>query len=144
MTRPASRFAAFLAVAACSCAGSSSTTPPGNIEPNPDAPFDAPLGTPDARVVTVPRDGGSGSVIFDPCVADPLPGYDPVAAGLTACCEGVGPSHCVPKGEIIQRLVDYLAPCPGGDSVCMPDPIVRGGGRFRPTDCTSSVVHAPG
>src|SRR5262245_42503220 len=114
MTRLASRFAAVLAVAACSCAGSSSTTqtPPGGIEPNPDGPIDAPI--PDAPV-TVHRDGGASGVIFDPCVPDPQPGYDPVAAGLAACCQSVGPSHCVPKGEIIQRLVDYLAPCPDGE-----------------------------
>src|SRR5262245_2361109 len=44
--------------------------------------------------------GGDGDgYIFDPCVSDPKPGYDPKAAGLDACCDD-GPAHCVPNDEI--------------------------------------------
>ena len=40
--------------------------------------------------------GGNGDgYIFDPCVSDPAPGYDPKSRDLDACCDD-GPAHCVP------------------------------------------------
>ena len=103
----------------------------GPIAPTIDAPIGSHGG-----------DGGAG-LIFDPCVANPQGGYDPVAAGLAACCTS-GPAHCVPASEVIPKLVDYLSACPGGTSVCMPDPIVRAGGQYVPASCTSSVTASAG
>src|SRR5262245_41710207 len=80
---------------------------------------------PDAAVGFRPDGGG---VIFDPCTASPSPGYDPVASGLTACCTDEGaPAHCVPASEVTPKLVDNLKACPGGNAVCVPDPIIRAG-----------------
>src|SRR4051794_27044392 len=51
--------------------------------------------------------GGNGSggdgYIFDPCVSEPKPGYDPAARDLPTCCED-GPAHCVPSSEILPAL----------------------------------------
>ena len=89
--------------------------------------------------------GGNNDMgpLFDPCVADPLPGYDPASRGHKTCCD-TGPAHCVPKRDIVARLIDQLDACDDGESVCMPDPIIRGGGEYVPPSCTSSVGNAPG
>jgi hypothetical protein len=78
---------------------------------------------------------------FDPCAADPKPGYDP--AGLTKCCDS-GPAHCVPTDQVQDKLAASLDACSDGKSVCMPDPIIRGGGQYKPPMCTSSVGNAAG
>src|SRR6266550_1830144 len=69
-----------------------------------------------------PSTGGNGGRIFDPCVSEPQPGYDPVGAGLVACCTNTGPAHCVPNDQIIPSLQMALDAC-DANSVCMPDPI---------------------
>ena len=120
---------------------------PEGLSGQPDAPpaatGDGPRGA-DAPIVIGRGDGGTGGgLIFDPCVASPKTGYDPVAAGLTACCAG-NPAHCVPSSEIIPRLVDYLEACPGGQSVCMPDPIIRAGGQYQLVSCTFSITSTAG
>jgi hypothetical protein len=81
---------------------------------------------------------GDAGVIFDPCVANPQPGYDPVAANLPACCTDVGPAHCVPTSQVLPALAAQLMTC-DATSVCMPDPIIHGGGAYVPQSCTSSV-----
>src|SRR5215470_8205146 len=104
----------------------------------------------DGAVTTSMPDGPiglrpDGGRIFDPCIADPPSGYDPVASGLTACCTEEGaPAHCVPASEVTTKLVDYLKACPGGNAVCMPDPIIRAGGKYVPQSCTSSVTTGAG
>jgi hypothetical protein len=90
----------------------------------------------------VTGDGGGGRT-FDPCVADPKPGFDPSSKGYKTCCD-VGPAHCVPSDDVLPRLASQLDACPDGNSVCMPDEIIRGGGQFMPATCTSSVGSAPG
>jgi hypothetical protein len=37
-----------------------------------------------------------------------------------------------------------LAPCADGKSLCMPDPIVRGGGQYVPMPCRTSLLNGPG
>ena len=86
-------------------------------------------GGPDVSV----SDGSPGSVRFDPCVPEPQAGYDPASRGLAACCDA-GPAHCVPSTEVSPRLAVQLSACPGNNSVCMPDPIIRGGGQYRPAE----------
>jgi hypothetical protein len=81
--------------------------------------------------------------IFDPCVDMPQPGYDPKAQGLVACCTDTGPAHCVPKDQVNPNLVMALTAC-DDKSVCMPDPIIKGGGAYEPPSCTSSVGGAAG
>src|SRR5438067_10046862 len=87
--------------------------------------------------------GDGSGYIFDPCRADPAPGYDPKAKGLTACCDD-GPAHCVPDDQVLPALASNLTACADGKSVCMPDPIIRAGGGFKPAACTSSVGNAAG
>ncbi|HEY2749305.1 MAG TPA: hypothetical protein VGL86_32025 [Polyangia bacterium] len=90
--------------------------------------------------------GGNGSgsgYIFDPCVSDPQPGYDPESRGLATCCDD-GPAHCVPDDQVLPALASNLTACSDGKSVCMPDPIIEGGGGFVPAPCTSSVGNAAG
>jgi hypothetical protein len=92
--------------------------------------------------------GGNGNgdgtgYIFDPCVSDPQPGYDPKARGLDACCDD-GPAHCVPDGEVLPLLASNLTACSDGNSVCMPDAIIEAGGAYKPAPCTSSVGNAAG
>src|SRR5262249_53534208 len=77
------------------------------------------------------------------CASNPLPGYDPKSRGLKSCCD-VGPAHCVPSDDVLPKLASQLDPCPDGSSVCMPDPIIRGGGQYAPPACTSSVGNSPG
>jgi hypothetical protein len=87
--------------------------------------------------------GGGGGPLFDPCVANPKPGYDPKSKNLTACCD-TGPAHCVPDDQVLPKLASELTACPDGNSVCMPDPIIEGGGQFMPAACTSSVGNSAG
>jgi hypothetical protein len=87
--------------------------------------------------------GGDDGVIFDPCVANPKPGYDPAARGLDACCDD-GPAHCVPSDQVLPALASALGTCSDGTSVCMPDPIIEAGGGYQPPPCTSSVGNAAG
>jgi hypothetical protein len=134
MRRLARHGSPVLLALACSCAATS-------LGPSPDG------GTPIDRGADAPlivKDGpiGTGQLVFDPCATNPLAGYDPAGAGLASCCT-TGPAHCVPSTEIIPRLVNYLAPCDQG-ATCMPDPIIRAGGQYRPPSCTSSVFNAPG
>jgi hypothetical protein len=132
------RRAGLLVLLAAACA-----TPPAdsNIPDAQVAILDAPLSMPDGRDAgPLPGGGDGGALLFDPCVADPQPGYDP--GGLTECCQA-GPAHCVPSAQIPQLLRDFLTDCPGGGE-CMPDPIIRGGGEYRPPSCTSTIAQAPG
>jgi hypothetical protein len=94
---------------------------PGTGNPFLDATADSPSGP-----------------LFDPCAASPRPGFEPGPSGLAACCAGVGPAHCVPKSEVVDRLAGQLLACNDVASVCMPDAIIRGGGQYRPSTCTSS------
>jgi hypothetical protein len=130
---------------AAACTGPGSALPLPDARPAADGPlgFDAPIAV-DARppvgdAPIVDRD--AGTLIFDPCVSQPRTGYEPT--GLSACCEGTGPAHCVPPGEVLPELVAFLSACPAG-GVCMPDPIIRAGGTYQPATCTSSVLNGPG
>src|SRR5216110_1182507 len=86
---------------------------------------------------------GQGGYIFDPCVAEPKPGYDPASRHLEPCCDD-GPAHCVPSDQILPALASAMTACPDGKSVCLPDPIIQAGGGFKPAACTSSVGNAAG
>src|SRR5262249_22305670 len=60
-----------------------------------------------------------------------------------ACCD-TGPAHCVAQSDVLPRLAQQLRACDDGKSVCMPDPIIKAGGKYVPPPCTSSVGNAPG
>jgi hypothetical protein len=79
---------------------------------------------------------------FDPCVPDPKPGYEPASKSLPVCCD-TGPAHCVPSSDVLPRLAGQLRAC-SATAVCMPDPIIRGGGRYVTPACTSSIGSSPG
>jgi hypothetical protein len=119
------------------CAGSASLPLTGQDAGTPDGP----LQPVDASLPPVDRDA---SVLFDPCTSAPAAGYDPAERGLVPCCSEAGHAHCVPLPEVHPNLAAQLRPCEGGDYVCMPDAIIRGGGAYRPTTCTSTVFMAPG
>ncbi len=126
-----------LCVAFTACGSSPSEFVPtidAGLVPGPDASIDASL---------PPIDEDAG-VVFDPCSSSPPPGYDPGDRGLVPCCSEVGASHCVPRPEVLPALAAQLRACEGGDYVCMPDSIIRGGGAYRPATCTSSLVNSPG
>jgi hypothetical protein len=89
-------------------------------------------------------DASSNGPIFDPCAANPQPGFDPLSSGLPACCSGVGPAHCVPATEVIDLLASQLSVCDDPSAVCVPDPIIRAGGTYRAPSCTSSLTASPG
>lgn len=92
-------------------------------------------GEQDLSIVVV---GGDGGVLFDPCTDDKQPGFDPVEKGLSACCDGVAPAHCIAKSTVIQSLVSQLATC-SDDTVCMPDAIITAGANYVPKTCTSTL-----
>ncbi len=96
-----------------------------------------------SRSLQTPIVDAGGNRTFDPCVAHPSTGYDPKSRGLASCCDS-GPAHCVPDDDVLPKLASELDPCPDGTSVCMPDPIIEGGGQFMPAPCTSSVGNAAG
>src|SRR6266511_6216781 len=97
----------------------------------------------DGNAPKPPTTGGNGGRIFDPCVAEPQPGYDPAAQSLPACCTNTGPAHCVPNEQVLPALQMALTAC-DANSVCMPDPIIKGGGQYSPPSCTSSLGSSPG
>src|SRR5260370_38026411 len=79
---------------------------------------------------------GGDAEIFNPCVPDPKPGYDPASANLPACCTGatggvMGPAHCVPNAQILPTLRMALMAC-DANSTCIPAPIIKGGGQDDP------------
>jgi hypothetical protein len=84
-----------------------------------------------------------GARTFDPCVPDPLPGYDPKSRGLAGCCSAYGSAHCVPTSDVLPGLANVLMKC-DSDDVCMPDAIIRGGGQFMPKTCTASLLATAG
>jgi hypothetical protein len=105
-----------------------------------DATTDA--GADVTRDATVSFDAAQGP-IFDPCSADPQLGFDPLSSGLVTCCD-VGPAHCVPKAQVVDRLADQLTACGDPLTVCMPDAIIRDGAFYRPGSCTSSLGNVIG
>jgi hypothetical protein len=81
--------------------------------------------------------------IFDPCVPNPQPGYDPSSKGHAECCQGMAPAHCVPKEQVLPLLANELDKCDDA-TVCLPDQIIQAGGQYKPKTCMSSVTTSAG
>ena len=125
--------------ALASCTGATSSPVENASERDASSVVDAP----DAPELSSPVDAPSGGRTFDPCVPEPKPGFDPTSRGLEVCC-GTGPAHCVPSTDVLPRLAAQLDACASGDTLCMPDPIIRNGGQYVPAHCTAALLNAPG
>lgn len=51
------------------------------------------------------------------------------------CGEGCGFAHCLPSVVVPSDLQGLLAPCPGGDSLCVPDEFIETAGNMIPETC---------
>src|SRR3954471_11832729 len=90
------------ALLSSSCATGVETSPPdwtGDASTHRDAGADA-------RPADASTSDASGRT-FDPCAAQPKPGYDPASRGLVACCTS-GAAHCVPSNDVQPSLAKQL------------------------------------